>query len=279
MTRWVDPLPWWTEPNSRPPQLKLNLDRFFSGPGRVHLHAAIVIGLADSYDTGRWCTDQCKGSNGRRSSPYFYTTICFLPPEAAQLNRHRELHWSTSIVSASHSRQMVLSAVQEVESIIRLDQVKGRIRESPLPIPDLFWTMPPVKGAGSSTAGRPPLEDLSDSWMNNSDVEVPKMTRKNNKKKKSKGKGKQGKPVVPASRYHPSTYDEASVQDDGSMHADDELDTAHLLRSITPSAGAPEAERHTRLPVVGRMQTCSCEECMTPPARYARLDDTDLEDD
>lgn len=45
-----------------------------------------------------------------------------------------------------------------------------------------------------------------------------------------------------------------------------------------PSPSTPDAVPGESLPSMRRTQTCFCDECENPPARYARLDDSDLED-
>lgn len=235
------------------------------------------------------CTDRCNREIYEGQSLHLYTTASRDPLNKGKLEDLLNVDQPALVAAILRLGSSQVRATAKM-ALMRLHmgafakaQQSETVNEGPGTIRSLFWTFRPPQEASGSRVEEPRIEDLSDSWMKNSDDDkVPTTTRKKQKKKKGKGKAKQIKPPV-ALPPHPrdSTFNEDSVHDGDSVHADDELDTADLVRPATPSTGATVAEPKDRrgLPVVGREQTCFCDECMNPPARYARLDDTDLEDD
>ncbi|KAL1404943.1 hypothetical protein Q8F55_008555 [Vanrija albida] len=110
----------------------------------------------------------------------------------------------------------------------------------------------PVVPAVTAPAAEPPTGgDLSDSWMDDTGVPGPATPKK---KQKGKGKRKQVKKVL---------------EHDGSAHAHDDAE-ASVLRP-TPWSTVPP-------PATSKPQTCFCDACENPPARFKRIDDTDQED-
>ncbi|WOO85982.1 uncharacterized protein LOC62_07G009470 [Vanrija pseudolonga] len=262
-------------------QLKINLDRYFSGRGQLSFTTAITMDLTDNYGSApTTCSWRCNRGNCDGQKPFFYTTVSLHAPDKQQLDRLIALNSSRSVDPVA---EMVVDFTMRMGVPIDNPQEAARaISERAQSSSSRFRTFHPPGGPSSSGADAPRVEDLSDSWMNNSDEDKVRTATKKNRKKKSKGKGKQKEfksHPEPRSDDVDSPPRDVSVLDDGSTHADDEMDAADLFRLATPSTAVPEAENPTRLTVLGRKQTCFCEECMNPPARYARLDDTDLEDD
>lgn len=72
---------------------------------------------------------------------------------------------------------------------------------------------------------------------------------------------------------------ETSTGPFGTADNDEHRDTVAEATDSTLSTPSPPNTTSTSGPrAAQKVQTCFCDECENPPARYARLDDSDLED-
>ncbi|WOO85992.1 uncharacterized protein LOC62_07G009480 [Vanrija pseudolonga] len=78
----------------------------------------------------------------------------------------------------------------------------------------------------------------------------------------------------------PAATDEPPADPAVSTPADPEAlsrSTSMLVEAPPIDPNRPDTPSPSRLPTLRRPQTCFCDECLNPPTRYARLDDSDLE--